>query len=233
MMRDFEPLPDSIPQNLRNVTAKALAKQSQNRYQTTGEMREDLRRVSSGETVADFIQTDSRQNFAAEEVTQIRKSAPFSAQNSKDENETVIRSAPSFGQSEKRKSSNVWMYATLGLVLVGAIGLGFYFLVNQPKQNNSNRNEIAQILPIQSSNNSVNVENTNTATNANIVLDTPTPIPALNKTQVQKIVNSYISSKIKSLSKTSEYPMQLLNKSFIYGDIDNDSDEDVIALISF
>ena len=158
MMRDFEPLPPDVPQNLQNVIAKALAKQPENRYATASEMREDLRRILRGETISDFVQSDSRQTFPAEQVTQIRKSAPFSANNSQDENETVVRSAPSFGQSEKRKSSNVWMYATLALVLISAIGLGVYFLTNQSKQNDLNKNEVAQITKTQPKNNPSNSE---------------------------------------------------------------------------
>ena len=103
MMRDFEPLPANIPQNLQNVIAKALAKQPENRYASAAAMREDLRRVLRGEAVADFIQTDSRQNFFASEIPPMPKVAPNFAQNFQDENETVVRSAPSFEQSEKRK----------------------------------------------------------------------------------------------------------------------------------
>ncbi len=177
MMRDFQPLSPDIPNNLQNVVAKSLAKQPENRYASASEMREDLRRILRGETVSDFIQSDSHQTFPAEQVTQIRKRAPFSAQNSQDENETVVRSAPSFGQSEKRKSSNVWMYATLAIVLVGAIGLGIYFLANQSKQNDLNKNEVAQVSAIQANDNFANSENVNASVNSNINIDTPTPIP--------------------------------------------------------
>jgi formylglycine-generating enzyme required for sulfatase activity len=45
IMREFTPLPDSIPQSLKTVIAKALAKLPENRYKTTGEMREDLRKI--------------------------------------------------------------------------------------------------------------------------------------------------------------------------------------------
>ncbi len=142
MMREFEPLPAGIPNNLQNVIAKALAKQPENRYASAAAMREDLRRVLRGEAVADFIQSDSRQTISASEIPQSQKGAPDFAQNSQDENETVIRSAPNVRQSEKRKSSNVWMYTTLALVLVGAIGLGIYVLTNQSKQSNLGANQI-------------------------------------------------------------------------------------------
>lgn len=47
IMRDFEPLPDSIPQSLKNVITKALAKLPENRYKTTDEMKVALRKVLS------------------------------------------------------------------------------------------------------------------------------------------------------------------------------------------
>ena len=52
MMREFTPLPDSIPQSLKNVIAKALAKLPENRYKNASEMREDLRRILRGETLS-------------------------------------------------------------------------------------------------------------------------------------------------------------------------------------
>ncbi|MBA4122703.1 MAG: serine/threonine protein kinase [Acidobacteria bacterium] len=184
MMREFEPLPADVPQNLQNVIAKSLAKLPENRYASAGVMREDLRRVLRGEAVSDFIQSDSRQNYSASEIPPTQKVAPNFAQSSQDENETVVRSAPSFGQSEKRKNSNVWMYATLALILVGAIGLSVYFLTNQSKQNDSNqtesnKNEVAQVLSTQPNNVSVAIENANTGINANMVLDTSTPTPTV------------------------------------------------------
>jgi len=103
MMRDFEPLPSDVSQNLQNVIAKALAKQPENRYKTAGEMREDLRRVLRGEAVSDFVQSDSCQLFPAEQIPQPQKGVPFSAQNSQDENETVARSAPSLDKAKKAK----------------------------------------------------------------------------------------------------------------------------------
>lgn len=43
IMRDYVPLPDSIPDEVCKVLAKALAKLPENRYQTAREMRDDLR----------------------------------------------------------------------------------------------------------------------------------------------------------------------------------------------
>lgn len=210
MMRDFEPLPSDVPQNLQNVIVKALAKQPENRYATAGEMREDLRRILRGEAVSDFIQSDSRQTFPAEQVTQIRKSAPFSANNSQDENETVVRSAPNFGQSEKRKSSNVWMYATLALSFLVAVAFGIYFFANKSKQFIPNKNEAAQVSQAQP-NNLPYSENINAPANSNVNIinqtTTPTPI-SYTGTYEYKKGDYYGSLKINEVGKTYPKPFK-------------------------
>jgi serine/threonine protein kinase len=42
IMREYEPLPNSVPDALRQIVARALAKQPADRYQTAAEMRKDL-----------------------------------------------------------------------------------------------------------------------------------------------------------------------------------------------
>lgn len=236
-MREFAPLPDSIPQSLKNVIAKALAKLPENRYKSAGEMREDLRRVLRGEAVSEFIQSNSRQNFSDEQILPTQKSVPFSAQNFHDENETVVRFVPSFGKSEKRKSSNVWMYATLALVLVSAIGLGVYFFANQQKPTDSNRNQVAQLTEKQTKGNLTNSENVNAnlTSNSNIAESTPTPIPTPDKAQLQKVLNQYVKSVEKKLNQDGEegFVYKSEFKDFAYGDIDKDGDQDAIVHIGF
>jgi serine/threonine protein kinase len=184
MMREFEPLPAAVPQNLQNVVAKALAKQPESRYASAAAMREDLRRVLRGEAVADFIQSDSRQTFTTEQITQ-QKSVPNFAQNFQDENETVVRSAPNFGQYEEQKNSKVLLYSVISLLLLSAIGLGIYFLTNQPKQIDSNKKELAK-LPETKSSNLEKMENINSVINTNLPTPeatpsaTPTPLPTPN-----------------------------------------------------
>lgn len=224
LTKDFAPLPDTIPQHLNNVVAKALAKQPQERYQQAIEMREDLRRILRGEAVSDFVQSDSQQTFPAEQVTKIRKNAPFSANHFQDENETLVRSALNVGQSKKRESSNVWMYTTLALVLVGAIGLGIYFLENQSKQIDSNKNEVAKVNEIQANNGDSNSENVHLATNANA--ETPTPISTPDKAQLQSVMNKYIAG----VAKVSDLMEHKEERKIIYGDLDNDGDDDVAVL---
>ncbi len=51
LQRDFEPLSANIPQSLKTIIAKALAKLPENRYKTASEMREDLRQVLRGKSI--------------------------------------------------------------------------------------------------------------------------------------------------------------------------------------
>jgi hypothetical protein len=81
------------------------------------------------------------------------------------------------------------MYATLALVLVSAISFGVYFLVNQSKQNDANKSQVAQLTETQL-NNSTNSENINAPIISNTNIDTPTPIPTPDKAQLQKVVTS-------------------------------------------
>lgn len=214
MMREFEPLPSDIPLSLKNVVVKALAKQPESRYKTAAEMREDLHRVFRLEPVSEFVQ--SPMALSVEQIQPTQKSAVFSPQNSQDENETVVRSAPNFGQSEKRKNSNIWMYATLGLVLVSAIGFGIYFLANQSKQNNSDKNEVAQVSATQT-NTPVNAANIRVAIVPNTTV--PTPIPTPDKAQLQRQMNQYIST----------HGGDSKRKRVFFGDLDNDGDDDVVT----
>jgi serine/threonine-protein kinase len=58
IMREFAPLPDSIPQSLKNVIAKALAKLPENRYASAGEIREDLKKVLVNISFPQFVPTE-------------------------------------------------------------------------------------------------------------------------------------------------------------------------------
>jgi hypothetical protein len=84
------------------------------------------------------------------------------------------------------------MYGMLALVLVSAIGLGFYFLVNQSKQNNSNKNEVIQVSAIQPNNKSTDSENVNVASISNTNIATPTPIPTVSPTSVMNVEGAWV-----------------------------------------
>lgn len=58
MMRESEPLPNDIPQDVKNIVAKALAKQPENRYKTASEMREDLKKVLVNVSFPQFAPTE-------------------------------------------------------------------------------------------------------------------------------------------------------------------------------
>lgn len=192
MMREFDPLPADVPQNLQNVIAKALAKQPENRYAVAREMLEVLRRVLRAEAVSDLIQSVPPEtlSFGAEQIPPTQKVAPFFARKTLDENETVVRRSPSFGQSANRKSFNVWMYGAAALILVSAIGFGIYFFANQSDHNSSNKIETSR-LSKQQSNNISNSQNTDSI--SNMAIDVATPIATPDKAQLEAIVNSYVA----------------------------------------
>ena len=194
MMRDFEPLPDSIPLNLRNVIAKALTKQPEDRYSVASGMREDLRQVLSGRVVADFTQTESRQKSAVLEIPQTLTIAPSLDRELHDENETVVRSAHKIGQNENGKSSKIWPYVALAFILISAIVLGVYFLLRQSEQNDTNNYKATNVTQPSLNNNSTTSENVNATTVSNSNnLPTATPIPTPDKAQLQTVINRYLA----------------------------------------
>lgn len=70
--KEFEPLSDDIPQNLKSVISKALAKQTNERYQTASEMHEDLEQVLRGENLL-----GRKQSQLPETVPLINSESPF------------------------------------------------------------------------------------------------------------------------------------------------------------
>jgi len=83
------------------------------------------------------------------------------------------------------------MYATLALVLIGAIGFGVYFSVNQSKSDSS-KNQVTQLAETQTNNNLTNsgtvnnlnlsnlITNTNEITNQNPVIELSNYIRKVN-----------------------------------------------------
>jgi serine/threonine protein kinase len=61
LTKEFAPLPPEVPQNLQRIVQKALAKESENRYQTTTEMRDELQKVLIGINHPTFAPTEAFQ----------------------------------------------------------------------------------------------------------------------------------------------------------------------------
>jgi serine/threonine protein kinase len=59
MMRDFISLPDYVPEGLKKVIGKALAKQPEVRHKTVSELREDLVKILRGGTETNFVKPSS------------------------------------------------------------------------------------------------------------------------------------------------------------------------------
>jgi len=58
LTKEFAPLPRDVPENLQRIVAKALAKQPENRYQTTSEMRDELQKALLGIAHPTFAPTE-------------------------------------------------------------------------------------------------------------------------------------------------------------------------------
>jgi len=58
LTKEFEPLTTEVPQNLQRIVAKSLAKQPENRYQTTSEMRDELQKALLGIAHPTFAPTE-------------------------------------------------------------------------------------------------------------------------------------------------------------------------------
>ena len=58
IMREFEPLPDFVPSDLKEIIAKSLAKLPENRYKTVNEMSRDLRRILVNFSFPQFAPTE-------------------------------------------------------------------------------------------------------------------------------------------------------------------------------
>ncbi|MCA1623989.1 MAG: protein kinase [Acidobacteria bacterium] len=144
LTKEFAPLPDSVPQNIKTVVARALAKDTAIRYKTAAEMRADLQKVLRGEPTI-FAQPIPA---TTEEETIVRPSVPPVPQ-------PLI-------QPPKKQSYALYfgIAAFLGLsVLIGALALLFSL-------NNSSR-ETAQVADTRNVNTSRNA-NLTTTQNTNI-----------------------------------------------------------------
>ena len=127
IMREPEGLPADIPPSLKNVIAKALAKQSENRYASAKEMREDLRRILRSVEFFNFLQSDlpPTQRFVSNEqipltqyvITTVEPvkiiKEDYSQQTFLPETETSVRpiSTPNFEQAEISKRKDFVMFA--------------------------------------------------------------------------------------------------------------------------
>ncbi|HEY0427059.1 MAG TPA: serine/threonine-protein kinase [Pyrinomonadaceae bacterium] len=229
MMREFEPLPSNIPQSLKNVVARALAKQPENRYKTAREMRDDLQRVTQGVPVANSLKSDLPPTVQSNlpptvqyafnpQIPPTQKSASPESQKYQAETATFVRNVENFEPYKEPKNSKVLLYSAISVVLLGFIGLIIYLAVNKSKQATSGKNET---LFTDSSSRS---SNTSDSSNSNAAKSTPTP----DKAQLQTEMNKYLAG----VAKVSDFKEMKQSREIHYGDLDNDGDEDVAVLTS-
>lgn len=106
LMKDFDPLPDSIPQNLKTIISKALAKSTSERYQTASAMREALRQFLRGKSNSNLILQRETDNLATNSETEIETFVQRPAQVSK----SLSKSNPS--HNNETRSGTMWKMGT-------------------------------------------------------------------------------------------------------------------------
>jgi len=89
IMREFEPLPDFVPSELKEIIAKSLAKLPENRYKTVNEMSEDLRRILVNFSFPQFAPAE----VLPKEIISENITSPATLQNEA-EKETVFDAKP-------------------------------------------------------------------------------------------------------------------------------------------
>lgn len=151
IMREFEPLPDFIPQSLKNVIAKALAKLPENRYKTAGEMRQDLQKILINIQHPTFAPTEVSQTLVmptaelAAEPTVQSKPSNLEVNNNEsvitkisDVPKPTIQSSPLLNdkvfakRTEERSSLPMMIVGIFAAILVGGsiIGLMIYAMMS-------------------------------------------------------------------------------------------------------
>ncbi len=185
LQREFEPLPDHIPQSLQVTIANALAKLPENRYASAVGMREDLQKILRGEPVSSLIRFPVNSAFPTVSPQAVfppinpqpaQRANPFYGQNFQAEKETAVYSASNIVQNKKRKGLSPLFYLLI-FVFLSAIAGSIYFLVYKLKQNSSRNTEQSKfLLPSLPNSNAANTQNVNT-TNANAVNVNSSPPP--------------------------------------------------------
>ena len=201
------PLPADVPAWLNDVVSQALAKIPAHRYQTASEMRQSIRQLAN-------------------------LSAPQPVLES-----TVIDGDDLPTQPPAPRPNAGWKVGafTLSALLLSGIGGAIYF--NQPNganaqntnsqpntatvaNNSQPQNENANTVPVNSNNDAANP----TATPyPSTPIATPSPTP--DKNQLQQVANRYLAGVVKA-NGHSEYKE---TRKIVYGDIDNDGDEDAVV----
>lgn len=100
LQRDFDPLPMNVPQNLKNIVEKALAKLPENRYQTANEMREELRQILHKETNLSVLVTHQETDINSSDLP---KKTPLSKISS--ETRTILKPKSSSNFNQLKTSS--------------------------------------------------------------------------------------------------------------------------------
>lgn len=158
IMRDYDPLPDHIPQSLHNVIACALAKQSTDRFTSALEMRGSLSRILRGNEPF-----ESRENYPGllkstandQNSPGYLNASTIRIADGGNEVETKVSRKTSFDQTIPKQKSNYGIYYIVGALFV-ILCAGVYWKMYLPldseakigannKLNDTNSNNIANV----------------------------------------------------------------------------------------
>ena len=241
IMRDYDKLPESIPQSLKTIIAKSLAKLPENRYQSATEMRDDLQKVLRGDSVSEAVQTKLGKLPSGSPIPPTEKVIAISAQNFQSETETVVHPISITNEEGKHKGFDLRKYGVIAVILVSVFGLGLYFFTSLTKQSRLDKAKISKTLqptPVS------NLESDGKQIDSTVDLESPTPIPTPDKSQLQKLINGFVAKGSTNLNKEyirdtprgeriDDWRYRLDRKKVAYGDLDGDGDQDAVATFSF
>jgi serine/threonine protein kinase len=203
LQKEFEPLPNEVPESLQVIVANALAKLPENRYASAGAMRDDLQKFLRGEKVSSLIRFSSPAVFPpaippAAPVSQTAQTVRLPvSQNFHGENETVLRPVSHAVPGKLRRGLNPVFYPLIFLLLCAAAGSIYYFFVYQSRQKFLANTPQVKTAPA-ANNNAVSAQNANTA-NANAAVNVnsgPPPLDAPHiKAEYRVVLQKWLENK--------------------------------------
>lgn len=156
MMKDHDPLPAEVPEALRNIVNKALAKDTAERYTSAAEMAGDLRHYRKSHSTGSFqvrsVETISAEVNTPETETVVRPAETahgvripiITADRSEQERigkEPVLEALSVFDETEEVGSSNILKYSTEAVLIALVIIAGLIMLFGGDSSTETKGNE--------------------------------------------------------------------------------------------
>ena len=157
LMKDFEALPDYIPNELKQIISKALAKSSANRYVSADEMCNELKEVSTFSKLKSKplvnsvpeakLKIDKNTIADTHPNVPLEKTQPSHVARQKTM-KAILSSSPSFKNETSEKPKKTWLYFSIFLLIVSVFGLFViiktYYWANSDKKTEARNIENAK-----------------------------------------------------------------------------------------